>query len=134
MKPGLILRKRHWQEMLDHVERQLPLEACGLLAGTQDRVTDVILVQNNAQSPVRFVMDAYEQLRAFDWIESNGLELVGIFHSHPTGPATASATDVAESAYDVVNLIWSRERVDWQLRGFWIENGRLIEASLQIEE
>jgi proteasome lid subunit RPN8/RPN11 len=134
MKPGLILSKRHWQEMLDHVERQLPLEACGLLAGTQDRVTDVILVQNKAQSPVRFVMDPYEQLKAFDWIESNGLELLGIFHSHPAGPATASATDIAEAAYDVVHLIWSREQTHWQLRGFWIENGRIVEASLQIVE
>lgn len=134
MKPGLILSKRHWQEMLDHVERQLPLEACGLLAGTQDRVTDVILVQNKAQSPVRFVMDPYEQLKAFDWIESNGLELLGIFHSHPTGPATASATDIAEAAYDVMHLIWSREQTHWQLRGFWIENGRIVEASLQIVE
>jgi [CysO sulfur-carrier protein]-S-L-cysteine hydrolase len=134
MKPGLILSRRHWQEMLDHVEQQLPLEACGLLAGTQDRVTDVILVQNNAQSPVRFVMDPYGQIRAFDWIESNGLELLGIFHSHPTGPATASATDIAEAAYDVVHLIWSREQTNWQLRGFWIENGRLVEASLQIVE
>ena len=120
--------------MLDHVERQFPLEACGLLAGTQDRVTDVILVQNTAQSPVRFVMDPYEQLSAFDWIEANGLELLGIFHSHPTGPATASATDIAEAAYNVVNLIWSRERAHWQLRGFWIENGRFLEASLQIVE
>lgn len=134
MKPGLLFSKRHWQEMLDHVERQLPLEACGLLAGTQDRVTDVILVQNNAQSPVRFVMDPYEQLTAFDWMESNGLELLGIFHSHPTGPATASATDIAEAAYDVVHLIWSREQAIWQLRGFRIENGHLIEASLQIVE
>lgn len=130
----MILSKRHWQEMLDHVERQLPLEACGLLAGTQDRVTDVILVQNKAQSPVRFVMDPYEQLKAFDWIESNGLELLGIFHSHPTGPATASATDIDEAAYDVMHLIWSREQTHWQLRGFWIENGRIVEASLQIVE
>lgn len=130
----MILSKRHWQEMLDHVERQLPLEACGLLAGTQDRVTDVILVQNKAQSPVRFVMDPYEQLKAFDWIESNGLELLGIFHSHPAGPATASATDIAEAAYDVVHLIWSREQTHWQLCGFLIENGRIVEASLQIVE
>jgi len=35
-------------------------------------------VRNQAQSPVRFVMDPYEQLHAFDWIDSNGLDLVGM--------------------------------------------------------
>lgn len=134
MKPRLILSKHHWQEMLDHVEQQLPLEACGLLAGTDDRVTDVIRVENRAQSPVRFVMDPYEQLRAFDWIESNGLELLGIFHSHPAGPATPSTTDVAEAAYNVMHLIWSRIPSEWQLLGFRIEDGRIIEASLQVVE
>lgn len=134
VKQGLIVPRRYWQEMVDHVEGQLPLEACGLLAGARDRVERVILVRNQAQSPVRFVMDPYQQLEAFDWIESKGLELLGIFHSHPAGPATASATDVAEAAYDVMHLIWSRNQNHWQVRGFWIENGRAIEASLQIVE
>ena len=126
--------KNHWQEMLDHVDQQAPLEACGLLAGKNDRVEKVILVRNQAQSPVRFVMDPYEQLQAFDWIESNGLDLLGIFHSHPAGPETASATDIAEAAYEVVHLIWSRNQGHWQARGFWIENGSATEVSLQIVE
>jgi len=120
--------------MLDHVDRQVPLEACGLLAGKNDRVEKVILVRNQAQSPARFVMDPYEQLQAFDWIETNGLDLLGIFHSHPAGPETASMTDIAEAAYEVVYLIWSRPKSGWQARGFWIANGRVTEVSLQIIE
>lgn len=118
--------------MLDHVARHAPLESCGLLAGKNDRVENVILIRNQAQSPVRFVMDPYEQLEAFDRIESKGLELLGIFHSHPAGPETASATDIAEAAYEVVHLIWSRTRDTWQVRGFWIENGWAAEVSLKI--
>lgn len=132
MKQQLALSQAHWQEMLAHVEQQVPLEACGLLAGKDARVEKVIVVRNQAQSPARFVMDPYEQLRAFDWIESNGLDLVGIFHSHPAGPETASATDIAEAAYEVVHLIWSRHQNHWQVRGFWIENGTATEIALQI--
>ncbi len=134
MKRQLALSKRHWHEMLDHVEKQVPLEACGLLAGKNDQVAKVILVRNQAQSPVRFVMDPYEQIQAFDWIESNGLDLLGIFHSHPAGPETASVTDIAEAAYEVVQLIWSRKESRWQVRGFWIENGRATEILLKIVE
>src|SRR5512138_2244046 len=114
MDRQLILGKNHWQEMLEHVDRQVPLEACGLLAGRNDRVEKVILVRNQAQSPARFVMDPYEQLQAFDWIESNGLELLGIFHSHPAGPESASPTDIKEAAYEVIHVIWSRTRDRWQ--------------------
>ena len=54
---------------MDYVSRHAPLEACGLLAGRGKRVEKMIGVKNQAQSPVRFVMDPYEQLHAFDWIE-----------------------------------------------------------------
>ena len=116
------------------MEQNAPLESCGLLAGKNDRVEKVILVRNQAQSAVRFVMDPYDQLNAFDWIESNQLDLLGIFHSHPAGPDTASATDIAEAAYEVVHLIWSRNQGHWEVRGFWIENGKTTEVPLQIVE
>jgi proteasome lid subunit RPN8/RPN11 len=132
MKQGLTMSRKDWQEMLDHVHQHVPLEACGLLAGKHDRVEKVITVQNQAQSPVRFVMEPYEQLQAFDWIDSNGLELLGIFHSHPAGPESVSATDIAEAAYEVVHLIWSQTQGRWQARGFWIENGSATEVSLEI--
>lgn len=120
--------------MLDHVDQHVPLEACGLLAGKNDRVEKVIIVQNQAQSPARFVMDPYEQLQAFDWIESNGLDLLGIFHSHPAGPETASATDIAEAAYEVIHLIWSRNQNRWRVRAFWIEDSHATEVTLQMIE
>ena len=134
MKQGLMISRKHWREMLDHVQQHAPLEACGLLAGKNDRVETVILVRNQAQSAVRFVMDPYEQLRAFEWIDSNGLDLLGIFHSHPAGPETVSATDIEEAAYQAIHLIWSRTPGGWQARGFWIENGSAREVPLQIVE
>ena len=134
MDRKLLLRQHHWQEMLEHVEGQVPLEACGLLAGKNEQVEKVILVRNQAQSPVRFVMEPYEQLEAFNWIDSQGLELLAIFHSHPSGPESVSITDVEEAAYEVVYVIWSPNQGRWQARGFWIENGRVSEVSLQIFE
>lgn len=120
------------EEMLRHVIEQVPLEACGLLAGKNNQVEKVLPVRNQAQSSVRFVMDPYQQLEAFEWIESQTLELIGIFHSHPAGPETVSATDIAEAAYDVVQLIWSRSSGKWQARGFWIEHGQAREVTLLI--
>jgi [CysO sulfur-carrier protein]-S-L-cysteine hydrolase len=124
----------HYQEMLTHVTRHAPLEACGLLAGREARVEKVIPVRNQAQSPVRFVMDPYEQLQALEWIDSQSLDLVGIFHSHPAGPETVSLTDIREAAYEVVHVICSRSGAVWSVRGFWIQNGQAREVSLFLEE
>lgn len=134
MLKQLILERGHARAIMNHAETHAPLESCGLLAGKMERVEKVLFVQNQAQSPVRFVMDPYEQLRAFDWIESRGLDLLGIFHSHPAGPETVSPTDIAEAAYAVVHVICSRSRGAWKLCGFWIEDGRAIEVPLQIVE
>ncbi len=134
MIPSLTLSQSNIDEMIRHVEEQAPFEACGLLAGKNDRVEKVILIRNQAQSPVRFVMDPYEQLEAFGWIESHGLDLLGIFHSHPAGPEIVSPTDIAEAAYDVVHIIWSRPNGSWTARGFWIENGQAAEVNLRQAE
>jgi proteasome lid subunit RPN8/RPN11 len=114
--------------MLTHA----PLEACGLLAGLNSKVEAVLEVSNQAQSAVRFVMNPIEQLHAFEWIESNGLELIGIFHSHPTGPETVSPTDIADAAYAVVYIILARVDDTWRARGFWIENSAFREVPLQV--
>jgi len=130
----LYINKQQWDEMLEHVKSYVPLEACGLLAGKNNRLEKVILVRNQAQSPVRFVMDPYEQLQAFEWIESQGLDLIGIFHSHPAGPEIASVTDIAEAAYQVVSVIWSRKNDEWKARGFWIEDGEVMDVPLLFNE
>ena len=139
----LILNPDHWESMRRHVESSRPLEACGLLAGKDGSVMKVFLIANQAQSSVRFQMEPVEQLKAFDLMEAAGLELVGIFHSHPSGPETISATDIAEAAYPVVQIIWSRSNTlvtglrlqpgsNWIARAFWIDNGKAEEVTLQL--
>ncbi|MBK7455492.1 MAG: M67 family metallopeptidase [Anaerolineales bacterium] len=118
--------------MTAHVQSQAPLEACGLLAGRDSQVESVLEVANQAQSEVRYVMDPIEQLHGFEWIESNGQELLGIFHSHPTGPEVVSPSDIAQAAYAVVYVILAPVNGSWRARGFWIENGGYSEVALQV--
>lgn len=136
----LILTQEQWNRMRSHVESSRPEEACGLLAGTGTLVQEVLPISNQNRSATSFRMDPIEQLRAFNWMEATGLELIGIYHSHPAGPETGmpgnpkpSPTDVAEAAYPVVQVIWSRPEGTWQARGFSIEEGRALEVELHIE-
>ena len=122
----------HWVKMRRHVMKESPLEACGLLAGTGDRVESVLPLYNVAQSRVLFRIEPQAQYDAFQWMEANGLDLVGIFHSHPNGPETVSERDIAEAAYPVVNVVWSRKGKAWDARGFWIAGDHVTEVPLHI--
>ena len=128
----LVIPKEQYKKMIAHVHSHAPLEACGLLAGRDSKVETVLEVTNQAQSPVRYVMDPVEQLNAFEWIDSNNMDLIGIFHSHPTGPETVSPTDIAEAAYAVVYVILACVDGAWRARGFWVEGGAYNEVPLQI--
>ena len=63
-----------------------------------------------------------------------GLDLVGIYHSHPGGPETPSATDIAQAYYpDAVYIICSlSDPVRSSLRGFRIVDGQASEVKLVI--
>jgi len=135
MLTRLLLSQSHWETMRSHVDSCAPIEACGLLAGVGHAVHEVMPMANREESPSRFRMDAVEQLRAFRLIEEHGMELLGIFHSHPAADSAAtgpSATDIQEAAYPTVHVIWSRHAGKWRAGGFWIEDGRVSDVPLDI--
>lgn len=131
---SLDLRYDQWDFMRRYVISQTPLEACGLLAGKNGVVEDVLPVKNAEASPVRFRMEPKAQLRAFEQMEIAGQELLAIFHSHPKGSSTPSPTDIREVAYPVVQIIWSPVGRRWLARGFWIEAGKAVEVALNVKD
>ncbi len=88
------------------------------------RAKVVLPISNQHHSPVRFYMEPHELVKAFAWLDENGLDLAAIFHSHPDGPPGPSATDLAEFAYPgVLYLVLSPAGAapDWQVRAYWID-------------
>jgi proteasome lid subunit RPN8/RPN11 len=106
-----------------HADEARPNECCGLLVGRGSRVTFAVRMENRADSPRRFRLDdrahitLRKTLRAF----TPAVDIVGVYHSHPDGPAEPSPTDLAEAHYaEWVYLIVGRGR----LRAFRIPHGR----------
>jgi len=130
----IIIPRRLWQSMREQVSREAPLESCGLVAGRKGLAEKIYPVKNMLASPARFRMEPHEQLRAFEAIEDSGLDLLAIYHSHPTGPATPSETDIQESQYEVISLIWSPRNSEWSLRAFWLEKTGAAEIFVEIQE
>jgi proteasome lid subunit RPN8/RPN11 len=127
------------QRMHRDVAERAPEEACGLLSGLVNpgfyQVIAVIPLTNELHSRVRYRLDPRQQIAAFNQIDAQGLELVGIYHSHPAGPPEPSPSDIAEAFYpDVVYLIWSALAGDWQCRAFLIQDGQVIQVEISVNK
>lgn len=122
-----------WQTMQDHVLACLPEEACGLLAGRDGLVALALPVENAAHSPVRYRMEPRAQVAGLLSLEARGLELLGIYHSHPAGPPLPSATDRAE-VYDPETpvLIWCSGSRGWSARAFALGGEPPLEIAIEI--
>jgi len=56
-------------------------------------VKDVFLTENIDDSPINFTISNEELLKAYKMAEEKNLDVVGIFHSHPSSNAYPSSTD-----------------------------------------
>ena len=91
--------------------RALPDEGCGLLLGTSDGVVlDVVASPNVAASAKVYEIDPKVLLRTFRRADDEGIEVIGVFHSHTHSPAYPSPTDVRQAPdpawhYVLVSLV-----------------------------
>lgn len=124
------------EEMIAHAREGSPLEVCGILAAKDGKVTQIYRAHNADQSPVTYRIDPQDQLRIFKDIEESGLELWGIYHSHPASAAFPSHTDVRMAFYpEAYYLIVSLQRPEKPLiRAFRIYNSdKVLEEKVVVE-
>lgn len=99
----IILNKTDYTKIIEHAEKELPNEACGLIAGELDGddkvIKKVYLLTNIDHSNEHFSLDPKEQLAAVKDMRSLGLIPLGNWHSHPESPSRPSEED-KRLAYD----------------------------------
>ena len=94
--------------MMDHARATLPQEACGLLVGRNGQASRFIPTENTLRSETEYEIDPAFLAATFRLLRDSGEELVGIFHSHPQGPARPSNRDLERAYYpEAVHVIVS---------------------------
>jgi proteasome lid subunit RPN8/RPN11 len=123
-----------YKEIVEHSLREFPNEACGLVAGKDGRPVRVLPMKNADASPASYRLDPKEQLRVFDEMDDEGLELLGIYHSHTHSEAYPSETDRRLAFYpDARYLILSlTDRENPVLRAFRITDGEVEEERVSL--
>ena len=123
-----------FEQMLEQAKAQAPIEACGILAGTDSKVKRLYKMTNTDKSSRHFMMEPKEQFAVVKDIRSAGLEMLAIYHSHPETLAWLSAEDIRLAltpnvAYVIVALRDSNGPI---VKGFLVKNGDLAEVPIQI--
>ena len=103
------LAPEHLRAVAGFAEAAYPEECCGLLSGSEDAgvvaVAGVHGSANLAEEPARrFEVDPALRLRLQRTLRASGRRVVGIYHSHPDGPARPSPRDL-EAAWEP-ELVW----------------------------
>jgi proteasome lid subunit RPN8/RPN11 len=93
-----------YDEMIAHARAELPNEGCGMLAASDGTLTAFFPAANEFASPMRFRIDAADQILIYNEISTRGEE-VAIFHSHPNTEARPSQTDINLAA-DWPGAVW----------------------------
>ncbi|MEM3006485.1 MAG: M67 family metallopeptidase [Candidatus Nitrosotenuis sp.] len=97
MQRSITITNSQRQLLIEHAIKYAPNESCALLFGKVNQecymVQEVFLTNNIDNSPINFTISNEELLRGYMLAEQKGLEVIGIFHSHPHSEAVPSATD-----------------------------------------
>lgn len=133
MPSSIRVPKEILDEMLAHARRDPSRECCGLLAGAGGAVARVFPAANVAENPLTAYeiapKEIFEAMRA---MRAAGVEMVGIYHSHPNGRNEPSPRDVgqayyAEAAYFIISPRPDAERA---IRVFSIHEGCVEEIEI----
>lgn len=125
----LILHEKVKEEIIADALAAFPDECCGFLFGKEEgeeRIVTAMQVVINAKEGDkrrRFAIAPKDYLRAEMFADNNGLQLLGVYHSHPNHPAVPSEHDRVAAqpyfSYIIVSIIdndWNSTR-SWRLNG-----------------
>lgn len=134
------LSKSDYEKILAHAEKELPNEACGLIAGIVENgdktIKEVYLLTNIDHSNEHFTLDPKEQLATIKDMRIKGYAPLGNWHSHPESPSRPSEEDKrlaydSKASYMILSLMNRAEPV---LNSFKITGDTAEKEELIIED
>ncbi len=128
----LYIAENTFQRLTNQLFHELPQEGCGYLGGRADLVSDIYPMRNALNSPTEFEFDPPQQFEALRHFRHHGMDIVGVYHSHPFGTAYPSDKDIeaAESSYYQLIVVPCQQNP--VCRCFTIISNKVSEVELNI--
>ena len=104
----LFLSKEQKQILSTEAINKKPNESCALLFGKKEndeiKINEIFPAENIEESPINFTISNEQLIQGYKIAEKKGLEVIGIFHSHPDSEPYPSATD--KKFMEINPVIW----------------------------
>jgi [CysO sulfur-carrier protein]-S-L-cysteine hydrolase len=131
----LRLTSNIWDRLLDDARGSNNRESCGLLSGRDFTIKNFYPTKNASPTPTTSYEIAPPDLfRIMREIRKNNLELIAIYHSHPTTESTPSPTDIARAYYPEAAYIIVSPQSREPIRAFQIRDSQVTELAIEILE
>ncbi|HYL68777.1 MAG TPA: M67 family metallopeptidase [Candidatus Limnocylindria bacterium] len=121
--------------LLEQARKDPQKECCGLLAGRGGVIMCAFPATNVADNTAKaYEIGPEELFRVMRKIRMAGLELLGIFHSHPAGENRPSAHDIERAYYPaaVYFIVSLQSDAPQPIRAFSIREGKVTELEIQV--
>ena len=123
-----------WREMVEHALSTYPNECVGAMLGRIDGDQKQVLVAMRLENSSKGSQAARYELRPADLLAADkearrqGLDLVGIYHSHPDCGAYFSETDLKNSCPWYSFIVLSIQKGEFDHANSWLPNAEQTEA------
>jgi proteasome lid subunit RPN8/RPN11 len=124
--------------MVAQARAELPNECCGLLAGPSHaggvaRISHRYPLVNELASPTEYRSDPRGMFDAMRDMRRRGIDVLAVYHSHPTSEPVPSRTDRERNySVEVVNFIIGLGGPEPVVRGWWVTEEDYREAEWEI--
>jgi len=107
----LIIHHHHLKELRKLAISSLPNESCAILLGTKSETKNIVKyilpLNNSAQSSIAFIIDSDELFNAYKKAKLINLDVISIFHSHPSNPFPSETDKIYMHLNPVIWIIYS---------------------------
>jgi proteasome lid subunit RPN8/RPN11 len=134
MADSVRVRPEILDEMLAHARREPRIECCGLLAGRDGVITEILPATNALSSPTTYEIEPRELFEMFRCLRKKELTHLGQYHSHLNTENIPSPKDIEQAgypdqAYFIVSL---RPDAPNPVRAFSIRDGSVREIEILV--
>jgi len=131
--PLVIINHKELETLINFAKSSLPKECCAFLIGTNSRdeviIYNIVTLRNYDESIFSFSIDPQDLFFGYKQADQLGLEVVGVFHSHPSLPFPSSKDKKFMRLNPFIWLIYST--VTEEYKGF-IYRQQIKEVKLHI--
>ncbi len=130
----ITIEKQPWQEMVAHAQTTYPDECCGAMLGSVDggdklvRIAMILENVSEGSQAARYELRPEDLLKADREARKQGMDLVGIYHSHPDCGAYFSETDLKNSCPWYSFVVLSIRNGEFDHANSWLPNAEQTEA------